>query len=353
MGKRPDVPTAGAAISAIALVGLAEQLANSLARVPFREPWKGPSSVPHNVGQAVTRQVLRSFMGYSSSLPIEEFRSIEVVLDDLARVALPPVIRRMGVVAADGEVGGVPGRWYRGRGRAALGTIAYFHGGGYVGTSPAMYGAFLAAMARDTSCDIFAADYRLAPEFPFPADLEDAVAVTEGLLADGVGPARLFLGGDSGGGGLVHSLLFDERSRHLPRPAGVLLISPEVDLRLDEPSVTENASKDILPWNIPTAAYLHGIEPDDPRVSVLDDADLVGHPPTFVAFGDDEMFRDSIRRFVDDLRQGGVDTVVVEEPGEFHVFPFLMPWAEASHRVYQAMGAFVAQRLATPDEAIG
>ena len=82
----------------------------------------------------------------------------------------------------------------------------------------------------------------------------------------------------------------------LPTPAGLLLFSPEVDLRLDEPSVTENAPHDVLPWNIPTTAYLHGLEPDSKFVSPAE-ADLGGYPPVFICWGDREMFRDPIRRF--------------------------------------------------------
>jgi monoterpene epsilon-lactone hydrolase len=78
-------------------------------------------------------------------------------------------------------------------------------------------------------------------------------------------------------------------------------------------------------------------------------ADCSHFPPTFVAFGDDEMFRDPIRRFVEVLEAGGVDTTVVEEPGMFHVFPILMPWAEASRRTYRAVGRFVADRLVARD----
>ena len=153
-----------------------------------------------------------------------------------------------------GEVGGVPGMWYRRKGRESLGTVLYLHGGGYIGTAPLMYAAFTGYLARDTGCDVFVADYRLAPEFPFPAGLIDAIAVYEALLESGVDPTRLFVAGDSGGGGLATSLLLDARAHHLPRPAGVLLFSPEVDLALDEPSVTENAEHDILPVEHPRRA---------------------------------------------------------------------------------------------------
>ncbi len=124
--------------------------------------------------------------------------------------------------------------------RARTGTIAYFHGGGYIGTSPTMYAAFNAYLARQTGCEVFTADYRLAPEFPFPAGLDDAIAVTEALLDGGVTSEQLFVAGDSGGGGLATSLVLHDRAAHLPKLAGVVLISPEVDLNLDGASIIEN-----------------------------------------------------------------------------------------------------------------
>jgi acetyl esterase/lipase len=353
MGKRPDVRTASKPIAAVTLMGLGEQLLTSLVSVPLRKPWSGPSGVLDNVGRSLTRQVMRSFMGYSSSLPIPEFRSLEMAIDDVCRYVLPPVVHALDVDMESGEVGGVPGMWYRRRGREPLGTILYLHGGGYIGTSPLMYAAFTGYLARDTGCEVFVADYRLAPEFPFPAGLIDAIEVYEALLDAGTDPDRLFVAGDSGGGGLATSLLLDARAHHLPRPAGLLLFSPEVDLALDEPSITENAESDILPWNIPVGPYLHGIDPHNKFVSAIY-ADLSRYPATLVAFGDEEMFRDPIRRFVARLDEADVDVRVIEEPAMFHVFPMLMPWADASRRVYRAVGEFVSTQLpaaASPDEA--
>ena len=82
MADRPDVRTASAPIAAVDTLGLAQQFANAMVRVPFRRPWDGPAGLAHNLGQTVTREMVRTFMGYSSSLPIEEFRSIERGLDD-------------------------------------------------------------------------------------------------------------------------------------------------------------------------------------------------------------------------------------------------------------------------------
>ncbi|MCB8957184.1 MAG: alpha/beta hydrolase [Nocardioides sp.] len=340
MGARPDVPTARPGVTVIDAIGLAEQLANSLLRVPFRRPWEGPSSVPANVAASVTRETLRGFMGYCSGLPIEEFRSIERVLDTLSRHVIPRLVAALDVEPRDGVVGGVPGRWYRPRGIDPVGTVLYLHGGGYIGTSPSMYGLFVAALARRTQCEIFVADYRLAPEFPFPAGLEDAVAVVRALHEVGVPHGRLFVAGDSGGGGLATSLVTAEPFVGVPPPAGLLLFSPEVDLRLDEPSVTENAPHDILPWNIPTAAYLHGVEPSSALVSAVE-ADLRGYPPVFVCWGDREMFRDPIRRFRTRLEEGEVHHVAVEAEGMFHVYPILMPWARPSREVYAEVGRFI------------
>jgi acetyl esterase/lipase len=344
MGRRPGVARSSWPITTTDLMALAGQLAAAMARVPFRRPWSGDGNLPHNLAVSVTREALRSFMGYSSSLPIDEWRSIELVLDDLCGVVLPPLVHSVDIVEQADHIAGVPGIWYRPRNGSVRGTMLYLHGGGYIGTSPRMYALFTAWLCRRTGCEIFVADLRLAPEFPFPAGLEDAVLVLEALLVGGVEPARLFVGGDSSGGGLASSLVYTmNRSGHRPL-AGVVLFSPELDLLLDEPSITENAGKDILPWNIPTSAYLHGRSPEGGAVSAVDQ-DVSGWPPTLVSFGGDEMFRDAIRLFVDHLEKAGVDTIALEEPGMFHVFPILMPWAEGSRRVYRAVGEFVGAHL--------
>ena len=348
MGRRIGVARSSWPITATDLIGLAGQFTAAMARVPFRSPWSGDGSLPHNLAMSVTREAIRSFMGYSSSLPIDEWRSIEMVLDDLCGVVLPPLVRSVDVVEQAGSVAGVPGIWYRPRHDAVLGTVLYLHGGGYIGTSPRMYALFTAWLARRTGCEIFVADLRLAPEFPFPASLEDAVVVLEALLASGVDPSRLFVAGDSSGGGLTSSVVYSMQRTHHRPIAGVVMFSPELDLLFDQPSISDNAGKDILPWNIPTSAYLHGRSADDGSVSAVDQ-DVSGWPPTFVSFGGDEMFRDAIRLFVDHLHAAGVEVVALEEPGMFHVFPILMPWAEGSRRAFRAVGEFVRDHLPAGD----
>ena len=176
MGRRPGVQRSSWPVAVTDLIGLVGEMGLGMARVPFRRPWSGQGNLAHNVAVSVTRETMRTFMGYSTSLPVDEFRSIELVLDDLCGVVLPPIVSFRGADHEDGAVGGVLGEWIRPRNGRSGGTILYLHGGGYVGTSPRMYSVFAAWLARRTGCDVFVPDLRLAPEFPFPADLEDTAA---------------------------------------------------------------------------------------------------------------------------------------------------------------------------------
>ncbi len=351
MSDRPEVRTAPWPIAAIDTAGLAAGLAAGLGRLPFRDPWRGPGKLPRNVAVSVTRELTRSLLGFASSLPIDEFRSLERMLDGMAGRVLPPFVTLQGVSAAPDRLAGVQGVWFRPRReavprrpnepskgtKASPGTIVYLHGGGYIGTSPRMYALFMAHLARVTHCDVFVADYRLAPEFPFPAAADDIVSVVGHLIDRGSAPERLIIAGDSGGGGLVGTVLQRITQGGAERPGAVLLFSPEVSLTLAEGSVTENAPLDVLPWNIPVNSYLHGIDPLDARVDVLLD-DLSGWPPTFLVSGGDEMFRDAIRALSQRLQDAGVPRESLEVEGMFHVFPFLLPWARESRDVYDRAG---------------
>ena len=362
MADRPEVQTATAPVATLTMVGLGDTLLNGLARVPFRKFWKGPSGLLDNVGQSVTRQAVRSFMGYIVGLPIEEFRSMEKVLDELCQVVIPPFIRLTdGVEVTEDEINGVPGLWLRARAssddhvddeddkKTIDGTILYLHGGGYIGTTPMMYSAFAASLVSGTGCEVFIADYRMAPEFPFPAGVIDAAEVYRGLVERGVDPDHLVIAGDSGGGGLTTSLMAYLHEKGQPKPAAVALFSPEVDLDMAHPSITENAATDILPWNVPVTPYLHGVQPDDERVSIVNaEPDPEWFPPTYVCWGSDEMFRDPIRDFVLGLEKAGVEVMSMEAESMFHVFPILMPWAESAHEVYRTLDDFI-DRHVTPD----
>jgi epsilon-lactone hydrolase len=345
MGSRIGVKVASAPIAVVDAIGLGGTFVAALARTALRVPWRGEASPLRNIAVSTTRECVRSLIGYLTSLPIDEFRALERVLDDLSGVVLPPFVRAQGVRMETCAVADVPGLWFRASDDDPVGTIVYLHGGGYIGTSPTMYAVFMAHLARTTRCDVFVSDYRLAPEFPYPAATEDVIAVIGELLEGHVSADRLFLAGDSGGGGLAGSVLNHGVLQGLPLPAGVVLFSPEVSLVLNEPSVQENAALDVLPWNVPTNPYLHGHSPEDPAVSLLHQ-DLSLWPPTFLSFGGDEIFRDAIRSFVDRLDEAEVPHEAHEVAEMFHVFPFLLPWAQESRTVYRQVGKFIAGVLA-------
>ncbi len=354
MSDRPEVQTASWPIAAVDVATLASSFLGAIGRLPFRAPWRGPSHPPRNMAVSATREFVRSLLGYASSLPIDEFRALERILDGIAGQVLPPFVALQGVASEVDEVGNVPGVWFRPSRDSDEepaddharwpGTIIYLHGGGYIGTSPRMYSVFMAHLARVTGCAVFAVDYRLAPEFPFPAAVDDVVSVIDDLRRHGLRCDQLFIAGDSGGGGLLGTVLHRMRKYDLGQPAGALLFSPEVSLTLSEDSITENAAFDVLPWNIPVNPYLHGVEPDDERVDALFD-DIAGWPPTFLVYGGDEMFRDAIRELVKKLSVAGVSHVASEVEGMFHVFPFLLPWAKESRDVYRHAGEFVKDAL--------
>lgn len=343
MADRPEVETSGLAGTVRAVGTVATRLGVTLGTLPLRRPWRGPNGALTNLAQESTREIIHSFLDGALRLPTPELRSMEKLLDDLCRAVLPP-FRARPTRIEEGEVSGIPGIWVRPESRPR-GTILYLHGGGYLATTPSMYTIVAAELVTRTGCELFVADYRLAPEFPFPAGLEDAIRVFEGLMTHGVDPARLFVAGDSGGGGLATSLFEDARAIHLPEPAGAILLSPEVDLAMDTASVTENAARDVLPADIPVRPYLGDDDPTDPRVSVVY-ADLKRFPPTFVAYGSDEMFRDQIERFIGRLRADRVEVTDLCAPHVFHVYEILMPWAPVSKATFDAIDTFVDRTLA-------
>lgn len=349
MADRDGVKSASGAAAFLTMSGLAHTLVNGVARVPFRKPWQGPSGLLDNLGHAVTRQAARTVAGYSLGLPISEFRSMERTVDRLARAVLPPVVGHFGQVEIETEViAGVEGIWCRAKDRVQVdddgdalpvrATVLYLHGGSFFGSTPMMYSMFAAALVRISGCEVFIPDFREAPEFPFPAGMHDVADVYRALLDRGVPAEHLILAGDSSGGGLATSLIQYLHDEGLPAPAALALFSPEVDMDLSRPSITENATTDILPWSLSVAPYLRGIQPHDGRVSAVDaDMDPAWYPPTFVSWGSAEMFRDGIEAFADRLHESGVPLKAIEEEGMFHIFPILMPWAEATKRVLRGL----------------
>ena len=229
-------------------------------------------------------------------------------------------------------------------------VILYFHGGGYVFGSPRTHRAMLARLSSLCSAWSCLPDYRLAPEHPFPAAFDDALAVYGDLLAGGTSPERIMLGGDSAGGGLALALLAEICRRDLPRPAGCFAFSPLTDLRFSGESMRNNAQSDVvLPADRAAdmaGMYLRGADPDDPRASPLH-GDFTGSGPVWLTVGDTEILLDDTRRMADVLRAQGVEVEMVIEPDLPHVWPLFHGMIPEAGTTLQRLGQWI-RRLAPP-----
>lgn len=232
------------------------------------------------------------------------------------------------------------GDWLRGewlrpdkprRGRALL----YLHGGGYICGAPRTHRAITARLARRLGVAVFALDYRLAPEHPYPAALEDALRAWRWLLAEGYRPDRIWLAGDSAGGGLALALMLACRQQNLPLPAAAALFSPWTDLACSGAAITENIER--CAWFMPTQIrfaadlYAGGTAKTDPLLSPLY-GDLAGLPPLVLHVSDSELLRDDTLRLAERARTAGIPARLRLWHGLPHAWPNfagLMPEGDA------------------------
>ncbi len=201
--------------------------------------------------------------------------------------------------------------------------VLYFHGGGYIFGSPRTHRAMVAHLAAHTRLCAVLPRYRLAPEYPFPAALEDALAAYRAVMDQ---PRGVILGGDSAGGGLALVLLAQIGALGLPQPLGTFCFSPLTDMTFSGPSFTSNAKADpLLPahraWDM-AQMYLRGSDPDDPRASPLN-ADFAGAGPVWLTAGVTEILLDDTRSMSARLLAQGIDVTCIIEPGLPHVWPLM------------------------------
>ncbi len=234
------------------------------------------------------------------------------------------------------EMGGVPCAWIsRGLPPDPGGVLLYLHGGGFVLGSLRSHRHLVAHLAAKTGQRALFVRYRLAPEHPFPAACDDALAVYRGLLEAGHDPGRITLAGDSAGGCLALVLLQDIARAGLPAPRAAALISPITDLTGSGASLLQNRWRDpILPlsWGRRAiAAYLAGQDPAMPRISPLW-GKLSGLPPVFVQVCESEILRDDGQRLVAEITAAGGQAVLrvwCDVPHVWHLMCGTVPEANA------------------------
>jgi epsilon-lactone hydrolase len=226
--------------------------------------------------------------------------------------------------------------------------ILFLHGGGYRAGAPSTYRHFTWRLAAAARARILAIDYRLAPEHPFPAALEDALASYRWLLDSGGDPRRLAIIGDSAGGGLAFALLLRLRDDGLPLPAAAVALSPWADLALTGASLTHNAQADPMlnADQLPAAAqaYLAGADPRNPYASPIY-GDPAGLPPTLIQVGSDEILRDDAVRMADNMRRAGCQVELQIWPRMPHVWQLFAPMLPEARAALRDIGSFMRRML--------
>ncbi|MBM4441228.1 MAG: alpha/beta hydrolase [Candidatus Rokubacteria bacterium] len=246
------------------------------------------------------------------------------------------------------HAGGVPSEWLAPQGEHPNVAILYLHGGGYVIGSARSHRHLAAAVGAAADAAVLLPEYRLAPEHPFPAALEDAVAAYRWLLEKNVAPARLVIAGDSAGGGLTIATLVAVREAGLPLPAAAVGISPWTDLSFSLPSHATRAAVDPIVTREGVGkmavAYLAGRDPKTPLASPLF-ADLRGLPPLLIQVGDDEVLLDDAVQLAERARQVGVDVTLEVAPTMVHVWHWFFPILDEGQQAIDRIGAFVRGRV--------
>lgn len=244
------------------------------------------------------------------------------------------------------RLNGVPVLWAQ-VGARRTGAILYLHGGAYLVGGPATHRAMCARLSQLTGLRCCLPQYRLAPEHPFPAALEDALAAWDGLLARGYPARHIVLGGDSAGGGLMLALLARLLQRG-QRPAAAFAMSPWTDMTLSGNSLRENAGRDpLLPVQRIEEArgfYLGQCDPADPGVSPLL-ARFPDAPPVLLQASRSEVLRDDTTRMAQVLRDQGAPVELDLWRGTPHVWPIFQGWLPEADVALGRIAAFVRAKL--------
>ncbi len=266
-------------------------------------------------------------------------------LDKIARY----LKRAFGVAVEATTVNGLYAEWLRPKKSANGKVLLYLHGGAYLVGSCRTHRQMVSHIARAAGINALVPEYRLAPEHPFPAAIEDAVGVYRWLLANGYNSADVFIAGDSAGGGLTVATLLELRHAGIPMPAAVVLLSPFLDVTASGESAKTRADQD--PWFdakdmfVVTDNYCPpGTDLKNPLVSPVF-AIVAGLPPAYIQVGDDEILLSDSTRFADKMKGEGLDIEIEIWPEMWHVFQLFIGKMPESRRAIKRIGAYIAGRM--------
>ncbi|HLX04886.1 MAG TPA: alpha/beta hydrolase [Candidatus Binatus sp.] len=247
------------------------------------------------------------------------------------------------------NAGGVKSEWVTAPGADAGRAVLYLHGGGYVIGSINTHRALAARISTAAKARVLVIDYRLAPEHPFPAAVEDSVAAYRWMLAQGLKPARIAVAGDSAGGGLTVATLVAIRDAKLASPGAGVCLSPWIDLEGIGDSMKSKASVDPMVQKdglLEMAKhYLKGQNARSPLAAPLY-ADLTGLPPLLVQVGTSETLMDDSTRLAERARKAGVKVTLEPWENMIHVFQVFAPMLDEGQQAIDKIGEFVRANAA-------
>lgn len=249
-----------------------------------------------------------------------------------------------GVAIEECDVAGLHAEWYRPPESLSGKVFLYLHGGAYALGSCDSHRALASRIAEAAGVDTLLPEYRLAPENPFPAGLDDCVAVYRALLGEGYSADDIIIGGDSAGGGLTAATMLQLRHNGMPLPRAAILLSPFLDVSASGETMKTRAGRD--PWFEPeniSVVVGHYCPKEDPRNPLVSPvfANVAGLPPMLIHVGDDEILLSDSTRFADKLRQAGIEVELEVFPELWHVFQLFIGAMPESKVAVQKIGAYI------------
>jgi epsilon-lactone hydrolase len=250
-------------------------------------------------------------------------------------------------VTIDGLPAGLKSEWVKpaaGRNNAVL---FYTHGGGYVSGSCSDHRSFVAKFVKGSGIPALLYEYRLAPEHPYPAAIEDTLAAYRWLLAEGVSASNIIIVGESAGGGLCLATLLALRDQGIPLPSGAVALSPWTDLKMTGESYHTKVKACICPIDMNKVCAKYYVGDNDPCLPWISPlyGDLHGLPPLCIYVGDDETMRDDSIRFAEKARLSGVEVTLKVAQGMVHCYPLFAPLIPEATQAMQEICAFINTQL--------
>lgn len=228
-------------------------------------------------------------------------------------------------------------------------AMLYLHGGAYTIGSPDTHRGLTGHLAQATGATVFVPDYRLAPEHPYPAALDDALSVYRHLLSQGYRPDQISIAGDSAGGGLALALALRLKREKMPQPALLVLLSPWVDLSHSQIHTPDVEPVLQLGWIKKAAEDYRGSVPiDDPLISPVN-GDLTDLPPLLIQVGSQEILLNDARRLATKAREAGIAVTLEEYNRLWHVFQIHAGPLQAANRAIDQIAAHTDQYLHKDD----